>query len=57
MIEHRVSLCQLVALPFAGDDVQKLQAAQIAQIAQGRDQGIQIMAVDRTDIIETQLFK
>jgi hypothetical protein len=34
VVEHRIGLGELVALALAGDDMQELRAAQLAQIGQ-----------------------
>ena len=57
VIQHRVCLGQLVALPFLRHHVKKLGPLQFFQIDQGRDQGFQIVTIDRADVIETELFK
>ena len=45
------------ALALLGDYVQKLRAFQLAHIAQCRDQGRQIVAINRSDIVPAQLFE
>ena len=54
---HRVFLRRTVALALAGDDMEKLRALQLADIADGRQQGRQMMAVHGADIIEAEFLK
>ncbi len=46
-----------VALALAGNDVQKLRSAQFLQIAQGTDQGFDVVAVDGADIVEAHFLE
>ena len=57
VIQHRIRFRQFVALTFFSHDMQELRTFQVFQILQGRDQGIQIMPVYRTDVIKAEFFK
>lgn len=57
MIEHRVGFSQLVALPFTGNHMEKLQATQLAQVMQRWYQRIKVMPVNRAHIVEPQFFE
>ena len=54
---HRIGLRRTVALAFAGDDMEKLRSFQLADVADGRQQGRQMVAVNGADIIETEFLK
>ena len=54
---HRVFLGRTIALAFAGDDMQELRPLQLADIADGRQQGGQVMAVHGTDVVKTELLE
>ena len=57
VVGHRVGLSQLVTLTLFGDHVQKLWPLEVADIFQRRDEGVQIVAVNRADVIEAKLLK
>ena len=57
VVGNRVALGQVIALAFARDHMQKLGPGQVAQVFQGGDQGVQIMPVNRADVVEAKLFK
>ncbi|CPQ20226.1 Uncharacterised protein [Bordetella pertussis] len=57
VVEHGIGLGQLVALAFAGDHVQELQARQRPQVLQGGHQGVEVVAVDRADVVESELLE
>ena len=52
-----VGLRRFEPLPLAGDDVQKLWPPQGTHVAEGGDEGVQIVAVHRADVVETQLLE
>src|SRR5208282_6345916 len=53
----RIRLRRRVALSLAGDDVQKLRAAQLFHVAQGSDEPLDVVAVDWSDIVEAHLLE
>ncbi len=57
MIQDRVGLGALVAGAFLGDHVQKLRSFEAAQIQQGRHQRVQVVAINRPDIVESELLE
>ena len=57
VVVDRVGFGQLVTVAFLRDDVQELRARPVTQIFQGRDQCIQVVAIDRADIGEAELFE
>ncbi len=57
VIQHTVVLGLRVAFALLRDDVQELRAFQLADIAQGIDQYIQIVTVDGADVVEAKLFE
>ena len=57
VIQHAVVLGLGVAFALLRDDVQELRAFQLADIAQGIDQHIQIVTVDGTDVVEAKFFE
>ena len=57
VVLHRVGLGQLVALALARDDVQELRPARVAQVLQRRDQRVEVVAVDRADVVEAELLE
>ena len=57
VIEDRVGLGQLVALPLAGDHVQEHGTAHLTQVLQRRQQRIEVVAVDRTEVVEAELLE
>ena len=57
MVGHRVGLGAVVALPLARDHVQELRAFEVPDVLQRRDQRVQIMAVNGTDVVEAELLE
>ena len=57
VVGDRVGLGHFVALPFAGNDVQKLRAGQVFDVFQRRQQGIEVVPVNGTDVIKAKLLK
>ncbi len=57
MVQDRVCFGQLVALALAGNDMEELRALQPAQVLQRWNQGVEVVAVDRADVVETELFE
>ena len=47
----------LVAFALAGHNVQQLRPFQLTNVAQGFDQGVDIVAVDRADVVEAEFFE
>ena len=57
VVEDRVGFGELVALALAGDHVQELGALEGAQVLQGGDQGLEVVAVDGADVVEAELLE
>jgi hypothetical protein len=57
VVGHRVGLGQLVALALLGDHVQELRALAGADVLQRGDQRIQVVPVDRADVVEAELLE
>ena len=57
MIGDRVVFGELVALPLARDDVQELRALQLLDVGERRHERIEVVAVDRPDVVEAELFE
>ena len=57
VVGNRVFFRQLVALALFGDHMQKLRALELAHIAQGVHQGVQVVAVDWAEIVKAKFFK
>ena len=57
VVGHRIGLGQFVAVAFFGDDMQELRAFQAFDVLQRRNQRIQIMAINRADVVEAELLK
>ena len=57
VIQHRIGLGQLVALPLARDHVQKLRPFEKPHVLQGGNQRFEVVAIDRTDVVETELLE
>jgi hypothetical protein len=57
VVGDRIVLGELVALPLAGDHVKELRALQLLDVLQRRDQRIEVVAVDRTDVVEAELLE
>jgi hypothetical protein len=57
VVADRVGLGELVAVALLGDDVEELRAFQVAQVLERRDQRIEVVAVDRADVVEAELLE
>jgi hypothetical protein len=57
VVQHGVGLGQLVALALLGDDVQELRTLQLGDVLQGRHQRVEVVAVDRADVVEAELLE
>ena len=57
VIQHRIGLGQLVSLALARDHVQELRALERLQVLQGGDQRVEVMAVDRANVVEAELLE
>ena len=57
VIEHGIGFGELVALAFARDDVQELRPAQLLDVVQRRHQRVEIVPVDRADVVEAELLE
>ena len=57
VVQHRVGLGELVALPLLRDDVQELRTAEFLQVLQRGDQRLEVVAVDRPDVVEAELLE
>ena len=57
MVQRRVRFGELVALALARHHMQELRPFQIADVLQGRDQRIQIVPVNRADVVEAEFFE
>jgi hypothetical protein len=57
VVENRVDLGQLVALPLLGDHVQELRSLQILQVLQCGNQRFEVVAVDRADVVEAHFLE
>ena len=57
VIQHRVCFRQLVTLAFARDHVQELRSLQLADVFQRRNQRVEIVAVDRPDVVEAEFLE
>ena len=57
VVQDRLRLGQLVALALLGDHVQELRTLQLLDILQGRDQRIEVVAVDGADIVKTEFLE
>ena len=57
VIEHRIGLGELVALTFLGVHVQELRALQLLDVLQRRDERVEIVAVDRADVVEPEFLE
>ena len=57
MIEDRIALSAFVALALARDHVQELRAIELPEVGQSRYQRIEIVAIDRPDVIETEFLE
>ena len=57
VVLHRVGFGQLVAVTLLGDDVQELRAAPGSQVFQRGDQRVEVVAIDRADVVEAELLE
>ncbi len=57
VVQDRLGLGQLVALALLGHHVQELRALELLDVFQRRDQGFEVMAVDRADVIEAEFLE
>ncbi len=57
VIQRRVGFGELVALALLGDHVEELWSLEFANVLQCRDQCIQIVSVDRPDIVEAEFLE
>ena len=57
MVQHRVGLGELVARALAGNDVQELWPLEHLHVPQRGNEGTEIVAVDRPDVVESQLLE
>ena len=57
VVGHRVGLGQLVALALLGHHVQELRAVKLLEVLQRRHQRIEVVAVDRPDVVEAELLE
>ena len=57
VVSNGVNFGQLIALAFAGDHMQKLRPIQMLDVFKGRNEGIEVVAVNRADVVETKFFK
>mmetsp|Transcript_85589 Transcript_85589/g.238151 ORF Transcript_85589/g.238151 Transcript_85589/m.238151 type:complete len:669 (-) Transcript_85589:2867-4873(-) len=57
VVLDRVGLGQLVAGTLLGDDVQELRALFVAQVLQRRHEGVEVVAVDRADVVEAEFLE
>ena len=57
MVRHRVGLGQLVALALSRDHMQELRTLQMLDVLQCRHQRLQVVPVDRADVIEAKLLE
>ena len=57
VVGDRIGLGQLVALALARHDVQELRALEMLDVLQRRDQRIEVVAVDRSDVVEAEFLE
>ena len=57
MKDAGVSFSRFVATSFLGHHMQKTRAAHGLEVLQGRDQGVCVVPVDWTDIVEPKFFE
>ena len=57
VVTHRVGFGQLVALSFFGDDVQELRPRKLLQVLQGGNQRVEVVTVNRADVVEAEFFE
>ena len=57
MESYRIGFRQRVTAPFLGQYMQKLRAFEVAHVSQREDELRQVVAIDGTDVVPTQLFK
>ena len=57
VIGHRIGLRQLVALPLLRHHMQELWPFKVFDVFERRNQGVKVMTIDRTNVIETEFFE
>ena len=57
VVGHRIGLGQLVALALFGYHVQELRSLEVLDVFQRRNEGVQVVPVNRADVVEAELFK
>jgi len=57
VVEHRIGLGELVALALLRDHMKKLRPLERPDVLQRRNEGVQIMAVNRPEVIESELLE
>ena len=57
VIQNRILFGARVAIAFARDDVKKLRTAEVADVGERVDERIDIMSVDRTDVVEAEFLE
>ena len=57
VVGHRIGFGEFVAVALFGHHVQKLRALEAAQVLQGRNQAVEVVAVDGAHVVEPQFFK
>ena len=57
VVQNRVFFRRQITFPLSGHHVQELWAIELAQVRQRRHQNIEIMPVDRPDVVETEFFE
>ena len=57
MIQAGIGFGGRVALALAGDDMQKLRTVELLDVVQRIQQHVEVVAVDRADVIEAELLE
>ena len=57
VVVDRIGLGQLVAVALLRDHMQELRARHVAQVLQRRNQRVEVVAVDRADVVEAELLE
>ncbi|CAG9212845.1 hypothetical protein PSP6_310082 [Paraburkholderia tropica] len=57
VVQDRVGFGELVALAFLRHHVQELRAAQFLDVLQRGDQRVEVVTVDRADVVEAEFFE
>ncbi len=57
MIQHRIGLGQLIALPLARHHMQELRTGKAANVLKRGNQRVQVVTVDRPDVVESELLE